>query len=63
MGGSVPNDGGLTLDLSRLDHVDLDLTDSVAVIGAGARLRTVHERLSERGLALKTSAARWWAGS
>ncbi|HYM82112.1 MAG TPA: FAD-binding protein [Candidatus Limnocylindria bacterium] len=53
MGGSVPNDAGLTLDLSRLDTVDIDTTDGVAVIGAGARLRTIHERLAERGLALK----------
>jgi glycolate dehydrogenase FAD-linked subunit len=53
MGGAVPNDGGLTLDLSRLDQIDLDPEDRVAVVGAGARLRTIHQRLAEEGLALK----------
>ncbi len=52
MGGSVPNDAGLTLDLSRLDGIEIDAADRVCVLGAGARLRTVHERLAERGLAL-----------
>ncbi len=54
MGGSVPNDAGLTLDLSRLDAIEIDAGDRVCVIGAGARLRTVHQRLAERGLALKS---------
>ena len=53
MGGSVPNDGGLTLDLSRLDSIDVEPEAGVCVVGAGARLRTVHQRLAERGLALR----------
>jgi glycolate oxidase len=53
MGGSVPNDGGLTLDLSRLDEIEILAADGVCVVGAGARLRTVHQRLAERGLALR----------
>ncbi len=53
MGGSVPNDGGLTLDLSRLDAIEIDAAAGVCVVGAGARLRTVHQRLAERGLALQ----------
>ncbi|HKQ58490.1 MAG TPA: FAD-binding oxidoreductase, partial [Candidatus Eisenbacteria bacterium] len=53
MGGSVPNDGGLTLDLSRLDQIDIDATDGVVVVGAGARLRTIHQRLAGEGLALR----------
>ncbi len=53
MGGSVPNDGGLTLDLSRLDTIDVVVAERVCVIGAGARLRTVHQRLAEHGLALR----------
>jgi len=53
MGGAVPNDGGLTLDLSRLDQIDLDAEDGVVVVGAGARLRTIHERLAAEGLALR----------
>lgn len=52
MGGSVPNDGGLTLDLARLDAIEIDAAASVCVVGAGARLRTVHQRLADRGLAL-----------
>jgi FAD/FMN-containing dehydrogenase len=52
MGGSVPEDGGLTLDLSRLDSIEIDAADQVVVVGAGARLRTIHQRLAERGLAL-----------
>ncbi|MGH7742624.1 MAG: FAD-binding oxidoreductase, partial [Candidatus Eiseniibacteriota bacterium] len=53
MGGSVPNDGGLTLDLSRLDSIDIEPEAGVCVVGAGARLRTIHQRLADRGLALK----------
>ena len=52
LGGSVPCDGGLTLDLSRLDHIDVDAGDNVCVIGAGARLRAVHRRLARHDLAL-----------
>lgn len=52
MGGSVPNDGGLTLDLSRLDGIEVDAEAMVCVVGAGARLRTVHATLAARGLAL-----------
>ncbi|HTM57955.1 MAG TPA: FAD-binding protein [Candidatus Udaeobacter sp.] len=53
MGGAIPNDGGLVLDLSRLDLIDIEAAAGVCVIGAGARLRTIHQRLSERGFALK----------
>ena len=52
LGGSVPCDGGLTMDLSRLDHIDVDAGDNVCVVGAGARLRTVHRRLARHDLAL-----------
>ena len=52
LGGSVPCDGGLTLDLARLDHVDVDAGANVCVVGAGARLREIHRRLAERDLAL-----------
>jgi len=53
MGGAVPGDGGLTLDLSRLDAIEIDADAGACVVGAGARLRTVHQRLAGRGLALK----------
>jgi FAD/FMN-containing dehydrogenase/ferredoxin len=54
MGGAVPNDGGITLDLSRLDEIEIDAAAGVCVVGAGARLRTVHQRLAEQGLALRS---------
>jgi len=54
MGGSVPGDAGLVLDLSRLDGVEIDAADRVCVVGAGARLRTIHQKLAERGLALRS---------
>ncbi|HEY2953710.1 MAG TPA: FAD-binding protein [Candidatus Eisenbacteria bacterium] len=53
MGGSVPNEGGLTLDLSRLDSIEIDAEAGVCVVGAGARLRTIHQRLAEQDLALR----------
>ena len=52
MGGAVPNDGGITLDLSRLDTIDVERDHGVAVIGAGVRLRNLHQRLAESNLAL-----------
>ncbi|RPI32403.1 MAG: FAD-binding oxidoreductase, partial [Actinomycetota bacterium] len=52
LGGAVPNDGGLVLDLSRLDHIDVNPDDDVCVIGGGARFREIHRRLAEHGLAL-----------
>lgn len=52
LGGSVPCDGGLTLDLSRLDHVDVDVAANVCVVGAGARMRAIHRRLADHELAL-----------
>ena len=53
MGGSVPNDGGLTLDFARLDGIDFEASSRVCVVGAGARMRELHRRLAERDLALK----------
>jgi glycolate oxidase len=52
MGGAVPNEGGLLLDLSRLDEVIVEERPGVVVIGAGARMRTVHAKLAARGHAL-----------
>src|SRR5580765_5398512 len=53
MGGAVPNDAGLTLDLSRLDEIEIDAAAGVCVVGAGARMRTIHRRLAEANLALR----------
>ena len=52
LGGAVPHDGGLTIDLARLDHIDVDVRGEVCVVGAGARLREIHERLAAAGRAL-----------
>ncbi len=52
LGGAVPNDGGLVLDLSHLDKAEVDPGGEVCVVGAGARLRRVHRVLARRGLAL-----------
>ena len=53
MGGAVPNDSGITLDLSRLDSIEIDAASGVCVVGAGARLRAIHTKLAEHGLALR----------
>ena len=67
MGGAVPNDGGLTLDLSRLDSIDIEPGAGVCVVGAGARLRTIHSGSPSAGsrsrCIRRISAARWPAGS
>ncbi len=54
MGGAVPNDGGLLLEMSRFDEIQVDRLAAVAVIGAGARLKQIHRVLAAQGLALKT---------
>src|SRR5262249_15291276 len=51
MGGSVPAAGGLVLDLTRLDSAEILESDGLAVLGAGARFRPVHEKLAARVLA------------
>lgn len=53
MGGAVPGDGGLLLDLSRLDQLSVDVKGLIVVAGAGARLKQIHERLAASGLALR----------
>jgi FAD/FMN-containing dehydrogenase/ferredoxin len=53
MGGAVPNEGGLTLDFSRIDEIEIDAAAGVCVVGAGARMRTIHRRLAEANLALR----------
>ncbi len=53
MGGAVPNDAGLTLDLTRLDQIDVDAAANVVVVGAGARMRSIHGQLARQGMALK----------
>ena len=52
LGGAVPCDGGLTLDLSRLDRIDVRPDADVCIVGAGARFRAVHRELARHDLAL-----------
>src|SRR5437899_731628 len=40
------------LALSRLDGIAVDLANGVAIVGAGVRLRVLHQVLAERGKAL-----------
>ena len=54
LGGAVPNNGGLLLEMSRFDQVQVDPADGVAVIGAGARFKKIHAELASKGLALAT---------
>jgi len=54
LGGAVPADGGLTLDLARLDHIDIDDRGEVCVVGTGARMREIHAVLAARDRALPT---------
>jgi FAD/FMN-containing dehydrogenase/ferredoxin len=54
MGGAVPANGGLLLEMSRFDQIQIDAKDGMAVIGAGARMKDIHARLAAHGLALKT---------
>jgi FAD/FMN-containing dehydrogenase/ferredoxin len=53
MGGAVPADGGVVLDLTRLDEVTVDRSDGVAVLGAGARFRIAHATLAREDRALR----------
>jgi len=54
MGGSVPAAAGVVLDLTRLDSVEILESEGLAVLGAGARFRPVHEKLRSRGVALRS---------
>src|SRR5262245_13595936 len=57
MGGSVPADGGVVLDLTRLDSVEVLVEEGIAVLGAGARFRPVHEKLAANGVAVRVAKA------
>ena len=52
MGGGVANDGGLLLDMSRFDQIQIDRAAGMAVIGAGARFKHIHRQLAQSGFAL-----------
>lgn len=57
MGGAVPADGGLALDASRLDEVEVRWPASGAdkatvCFGAGTRMRPLHAALAAEGVAL-----------
>ncbi len=40
--------------MSRFDGIQIDARDHVAIVGAGARFKQIHEKLAKAGLALKT---------
>lgn len=52
MGGAVPGDGGIVLDLSRLDGIDVDAPGRRVTFGPGTRMRPLHAALREERLAL-----------
>jgi FAD/FMN-containing dehydrogenase/ferredoxin len=54
MGGSVPSEAGVVLDLTRIDEITVDPQAGVVVLGAGARFRAIHAELAAHGLALPT---------
>lgn len=52
MGGAIPGDAGVVLDLSRLDTITFDTESGVVRIGAGVRMRPLHAALHQRGRCL-----------
>ena len=52
MGGAIPGDAGVVLDLSRLDTITFDTASGVVRIGAGVRMRPLHAALHERDRSL-----------
>ena len=54
MGGAVPAEAGLALDLARMDRIEVDTQRRRVRCGSGARMRSLHRELHERGLALGT---------
>ena len=52
MGGAVPSDAGIVLDLTRLNSIEVDAAARRVAIGAGVRMRSLHAELRRHGLAL-----------
>jgi glycolate oxidase len=50
VGGSVPLDGGVVLSLDRLDHIEIDAPNTIAVAGAGAITGQIDEAAGREGL-------------
>lgn len=48
LGNSI--DGGIVLDMSRLNHVEIAADERTVVVGAGARWGSVYQKLLERNL-------------
>ena len=51
-GGLAPEEGDLVLDLSALDHVEIDIENLVVRAGAGVNGLALERRLNETGLTL-----------
>ena len=52
MGGAVPGDGGLLIDVSRLKEIEIDSERRRVRFGAGTRMRPLHRSLAAAGWAL-----------
>ena len=52
MGGAVPNDGGVLIDVSRLDGIEIQPGRRRVRFGSGTRMRPLHAELANAGFAL-----------
>ena len=50
--GSANIEGGITIDLSNLNAVELNSETKIASIGVGAKWGTVYKKLGDQGLAI-----------
>ncbi|MCX8116864.1 MAG: glutamate synthase-related protein [Desulfobacterota bacterium] len=56
-GGSVPTQGGILVDLSLMNSVEVDAEALRVTVGPGARFLDIQKRLESKGLALSTIAS------
>ncbi len=53
-GGAVPTHGGIVIDLSRMDTIEIDPQTMSLTVGPGARFADIHTKLASHGLTLLT---------
>jgi glutamate synthase domain-containing protein 2/FAD/FMN-containing dehydrogenase/ferredoxin len=53
-GGAVPTRGGILIDLSRMDTIEVDPETLQLTVGSGARFADIHQELECHGLTLLT---------
>ncbi|NWF91858.1 MAG: FAD-binding protein [Syntrophaceae bacterium] len=51
-GGAVPTHGGILIDLSLMDRIEIDPETLELTVGPGARFLDIHRQLQSRGLSL-----------